>query len=156
MNGEGLIDLVIPGNVSTVSPYAFYNYQKLESLTFCSGVSGIGYNAFQYCANLSYVSLGNVSWIGEYAFANCSSLTSITIPTSTNRIWGYAFTGCSSLSKVTLEYQGNWFLALQDGTGGYQTTGYNISTVYGVYISSPSDVAKWIKGNYSSGKWFHN
>lgn len=156
MNGEALIDLVIPGNVSTVSPYAFYNYRKLESLTLCSGVSLIGYNAFQYCANLSSVSLGNVSSIGEYAFANCSSLTSITIPTSTKRIWGYAFTGCSSLSKVTLEYQGNWFLALPDGTGGYQTTGYNISTFYRVCISSPSDVAKWIKGDYSPGKWFHN
>ena len=46
-------------------------------------VTSIGQHAFQYCSDLTSVTIPNsVTEIGANAFNNCSSLTSITIPNS--------------------------------------------------------------------------
>ena len=151
LNGVAKTNITIPSSVDTVNRYAFYGYKALKSVSFSTGVTGIGYKAFYSCTQLTSVSLGGVSWIGEYAFAYCSALTSITIPTSTNYIYDYAFYGCSSLKNVHLRYQGIWYFAMT-GT----TQGFNISTYWGVDLSDSSQVATWLKGTLSAGTWFYN
>ena len=151
LEGMQMTDIVIPSSVTTLAPYAFYNYKALKSVSFSKGVDGIGYNAFDSCTQLTSVSLGTISWIGEYAFSNCSMLNSIRIPTSINQIYSYAFQGCSSLSNVYLGYQGTWYFAVY-GT----TQGYSVSYYWGVDISNSSDVASYIKGTLAAGKWFYN
>ena len=53
------------------------------------GVETIGYDAFEYCENLSIVTIPeSVTYIGSWAFNGCN-LTNITIPESVTEI-GYA------------------------------------------------------------------
>ena len=55
-------------------------------------VTTIGMEAFQYCDDLTSVTIPNsVTVIGSYAFSGCSGLTSITIPNSVTTIGFYAF-----------------------------------------------------------------
>ncbi len=66
-------------------------------------VVGIGDNAFQYCENLSGVTIpDSVTSIGEDAFYDCENLTSITIPDSVTSIGEDAFRYCTSLTSVTI------------------------------------------------------
>ena len=66
-------------------------------------VAYIGMRAFEYCTNLTSVTIPNgVLEIGQYAFANCSNLASITIPDSVTSIDSYAFRNCSSLDNISI------------------------------------------------------
>ena len=66
-------------------------------------VTTIGMEAFQYCDDLTSVTIPNsVTVIGSYAFSGCSGLTSITIPNSVTYIGGGAFYGCTGLTSVTI------------------------------------------------------
>ncbi len=63
-----------------VSSYAFYDYDKLTSVTIGNSVTSIGAYAFEDCDNLTSVTIGNgVTWIDEYAFYHCYKLTSVTV-----------------------------------------------------------------------------
>lgn len=100
-------------------------------LKFRNRVTFIRNNAFEYCSNLTSITIPNsVTSIGKSAFQDCSSLksfngkfassdgrclikdgeliafapeglTSYTIPNSTTSIGDNAFRGCSSLTSIT-------------------------------------------------------
>ena len=62
-------------------------------------VTGIGYCAFQYCFELTEVSIpASVTSIGENAFWQCTGLTSVTVPAGVTRIGRYAFAFCPELT----------------------------------------------------------
>ena len=66
-------------------------------------VTSIGDKAFQFCSDLTSVTIPNsVTIIKDGAFFSCSSLTSITIPNSVTSIGSYAFSGCSGLTSITI------------------------------------------------------
>ena len=82
---------------SIVIPESVTNESTAYSVTSIGGV------AFEYCSDLTSVTIPNsVTSIGYYAFRNCSGLTSVTIPNSVTSIGDYAFDGCSGLSSVTI------------------------------------------------------
>lgn len=90
-------------------------------------VTSIGDNAFEYCSEMTSVTIGNnITSIGSWAFAGCSSLTSITIPTSVTTISEYAFTGCSKL----IEVKNLSTLGITAGSKSYGYVGYNAKRVY--------------------------
>tara|TARA_Y100000813_G_C24161280_1_gene352196 strand:- start:179 stop:2704 length:2526 start_codon:yes stop_codon:yes gene_type:complete len=90
-------------NLTSIGKYAFYNKNKLKSVTIGNSVTSIGESAFQRCINLASLKIGNsVTTIGRDAFATCSSLTSVTIPDSVTSIGVEAFDLCSSLASVTI------------------------------------------------------
>lgn len=85
-------DLVIPNGVKIIGESAFYNCDRLTSVTIPSSVMFIGHNAFNDCDGLTSVTIPEgVRGIGEDAFANCRSLADVTIPKSVTKIWSGAF-----------------------------------------------------------------
>lgn len=105
-------DIIIPqsvqykGNtysVTSIGEYAFYDCDKLTSITIPSSVTTIGESAFRYCSNLTSITIPrSVTTIGNSAFSSCRNLSSITIPSSVTSIGKSAFSSCSNLTLITI------------------------------------------------------
>ena len=66
-------------------------------------VTSIGCGAFQYCTNLTSISIPfGVTKIDDVAFQGCFSLTSITIPESVTNIGCFAFEYCFDLTNIII------------------------------------------------------
>ena len=132
INGEKIINLVIPNSVRGIGELAFYCCTDLTSVTIPNSVTGIGKNAFWGCSSLREVTLNSaavvatryssgykfatifgsqvssyilgesVNAIGEGAFDDCTGLTSVTIPNSVTSIGDRAFFGCSGLTSIDI------------------------------------------------------
>ena len=81
LDDQEITNLVIPEDITTISPYSFKNCAYLISVTIPNSVTSIGGSAFQ----------------------NCSGLTSITIPNSVTNIGSNAFSGCDNILTVNSE-----------------------------------------------------
>lgn len=89
--------------VVSIGYHAFYNCEKLTSVTIPNSVKSIGEEAFNFCYGLTSVNIPNsVTDIGKDAFRDCTGLTSLTIPNAVTSIGGQAFSGCSGLTSVTI------------------------------------------------------
>ncbi|MBR1665463.1 MAG: leucine-rich repeat domain-containing protein [Bacteroidaceae bacterium] len=66
-------------------------------------VTTIGDGAFEFCSDLTSITLPNsVTSIETGAFAGCSELTSIIIPESVTSIGTSAFSGCTGLTSIII------------------------------------------------------
>ena len=102
-DGVELTEVVIPSEVTTIRPYAFYGVAQLTDVTIHDSVTSIGDKAFTYCTNISNLTIGSgVESIGTSAFAYCSSLTEVTLPEKLQHINSNLFERCDMLSSVTL------------------------------------------------------
>lgn len=106
-NGSGG-DIVIPDTlggypVTGIGYQAFYNCANLTSVTIPNTVTKIEGGVFHECSNLISVTIGNsVTTIGDTAFYGCSSLNSVTIPDSVITIGNFTFSHCTGLISVTI------------------------------------------------------
>ena len=89
----------LPDTVSEISPYAFYQMDKLTSLTL-NNVKSIGKYAFYGCSSLKNIDLSSVEKVEEYAFYSCISLTYANI--GIKNIPEGLFYGCEKLEDVVL------------------------------------------------------
>lgn len=97
-NGKGVI--LFDGPVTSIGDRAFYNKNKLTSISLPYGVSSIGESTFYYCSRLVNITIPeSVTQIGSYAFCYCSKLEEITIPESVTKMGWHIFGGCTSLKK---------------------------------------------------------
>ena len=88
--------------VTSIGFRAFYNCDKVASVTIPSSVTSIGDNAFEACTGLINIVLPNsVTSIGDNAFKGCRGLMNIVIPNTTS-IGRSAFRGCSNLKTISL------------------------------------------------------
>ena len=70
--------------------------------TIPNGVASLGQYAFDYCANLTGITIpGSVTNIGRDSFADCG-VTSVTIPSGVTSIGSGAFDSCKGLTNVTI------------------------------------------------------
>lgn len=76
-------------------------------------VTAIGYHTFEYCDELTSVSIPNsITLIRSSAFGSCNSLTLISIPNSVISIEDFAFHNCIGLTTISI---GNSVTSIGDG-----------------------------------------
>ena len=132
LNGEQVIDLVIPDGVVRVGDYVFYDGDNLKTITIPDSVTTVGDYAFAACNRLNYTTYDNAKYLGNptnpylylaratsetiesvsihrdtkiigyAAFQSCVNLTSVTIPDSVTNISNCAFYNCSRLTSVSI------------------------------------------------------
>ena len=123
VNDQEVEDLIIPDDIETLQPGAFYGCTNLKSIKFSDKLYYIGNHAFENCINLSSIQFPfTVRQIGECAFKNCWKLETVAIynsvlysrlsgpgfyvydddPNYTTTILASAFEGCSTLKTVRL------------------------------------------------------
>lgn len=86
-----------------VASRAFYNCDKIKSVTMRNGVEYINTEAFYSCGSLEAVKLSaSLKIIEDSSFANCTALMNISIPESVAAIEGKAFYGCDSLTEIEI------------------------------------------------------
>lgn len=79
-NQELMTELIIPGDVENINPFAFYNCNSLISVTIFDDLISIGHHSFSNCKKLTSITIGsNVASIGDGAFENCDGLKSVNI-----------------------------------------------------------------------------
>ena len=102
---EKLTSITIPNSVTTIGERAFSGCDSLTSVTIPDSVTTIGEDAFGWCENLTSVTIpDSVTTIEFQAFASCGSLTSITIPDSVTTIGEGAFASCNRLEEFKGKY----------------------------------------------------
>ena len=75
----------------------------IEEVRFLDDVTSIGWGAFEFCIDLTSVTIPNsVTSIGDWAFYRCTSLTSVVIPDGVKSIGYQAFLGCTELTSITI------------------------------------------------------
>ena len=101
---NGALTISGSGDMSYDKTAPWYCYRKqITSLTMKPGITSIGVNAFQGCANLTSVTIPqSVTSIGDSAFDGCGSLISVEIPAGVTSIGGCTFYDCSSLTSVKI------------------------------------------------------
>lgn len=80
LNGEEIIDLLIPNDVTTIGSFAFVDCTNIASIFIPNSVISIGQHAFSGCIGLTSVSIGNgVTSMDSDVFSGCTGLTSVNI-----------------------------------------------------------------------------
>lgn len=153
---DGVQKIVISEGVTSVSRYAFSEYDNLKEVQLPSTMKKIGWGAFRRCEKLAAVNLPQgLIEINAWAFAE-ASLQSVTIPGTVATIGAAAFVNNSTLKKVILQ-EGIQEIELEcfQGTGINNVTIPNSVTTIGwhafqysdlVYVDIPSSVT-------SLGNW---
>lgn len=105
LNGEKVIDLVIPDGITSIKRYAF-----------------------SYCGSITNVILPDgVTSIGNEAFSGCNNLTDITIPASVTSIGGSVFSG--KLNRIHISDLAAW-CNMDHNIWNWEITGY----MYSLYL----------------------
>ena len=82
LNNELLTELVIPNDVTTINPYAFWGCRNITSITIPDSVISIGTEAFYGCINLRVVFINSESILNNLTSSDaCGSLFSYHIST---------------------------------------------------------------------------
>lgn len=86
------------------SDVPWYSYRaEIEKVSIGSGVTNIGNNAFNGCANLTGATIAaSVTAIGNYAFSNCANLALTALPSGVTTIGRAAFDSCTGLVRLSL------------------------------------------------------
>ncbi len=86
-----------------VASRAFYNSDKITSITMSDGVEHINTEAFYSCDNLESVKLSSsLKKISKSSFSNCTALKAVIIPESVTTIEEKAFYGCKTITEVVI------------------------------------------------------
>ncbi|MBQ4072196.1 MAG: leucine-rich repeat domain-containing protein [Clostridia bacterium] len=83
LDGEKVVDLVIPNTISAINDNTFWGCKSIKTLYIPKNVTSIGEYAFKDCKNLESVTFeegSQLTYIGRDAFAGNNKLTSIKIP----------------------------------------------------------------------------
>lgn len=96
-------NIVVEEGVTSINNYAFYDFDKLVSVSIAGTVSTFGSYVFKGCDLLSTIVIPDApTSIGNSMFEGCKSLENVTIGSGITMICGDAFNGCTALESVTI------------------------------------------------------
>lgn len=104
-------------NAYTIAPWCkgYEDHKKIQKIVIEPGVTSIGSNAFDLCANVKDVTIPEgVTSIGDDAFCSCKSLESINLPASVTEIECTSFRHCTELKDIQVA-EGNPVLCVKNG-----------------------------------------
>lgn len=102
-NCDKLESVTIPCGVKAIGKSAFEGCTELKKVTFPEGLETVGERAFNECANLeAAVFCGGLKEIGETAFCNCENIAELKMPEGLKRIGAYAFEKCKKLEILEI------------------------------------------------------
>lgn len=94
---------VIPNGVEEIGAYAFEYCINITGVTLSSSVIQIGAHAFADCQRLTSLTFSGVGGsIGDHAFTGCHNLVSLSIPNGVTQIGPGAFSRCSRMTHIQL------------------------------------------------------
>ena len=144
-----LTEVVVSSNVVVIGDCAFYDLERLETVTF-KGTSfealGVGKYAFRNCDDLENVVLetgSRVATLGEGAFMACTSLEEFTVPATMTKVGASVFADCTSLETISFAEDGK---ELEFGANAFQNCisltvvnlPANVSKIPGVFAGCTS------------------
>lgn len=78
VNGEQILDLVIPDTITEIQDYAFHGASGIKSVTIGDNVTKIGEYAFYRCADLREIYVGKtVRSIADSSFQDCNGINTV-------------------------------------------------------------------------------
>ena len=102
LNGQEVVELVIPDDITEIKDRAFYGFRGTK-VVLHDKITKIGMSAFAVNENLKEINIPNgVTEIGEYAFVSNTSLASISIPNGVQHIGHSTFSQCISLKTIDI------------------------------------------------------
>ena len=117
LNGNEIINLVIPDDVTSIGDYAFRGCSGITSITIPNSITSIGSGAFDGCDGLTAVyitdmyawckikfsdSSSNPTYYAHHLYLNGEEITNLVIPDDVTSIGNHAFRGCSGITSVTI------------------------------------------------------
>ena len=107
--------LVLPNSVTELKYAAFMACDKLQSVTFGTGLKTIGTGAFSGCLTLPEIVIpDHVEYIGGSAFMNCQAATRVYIGSGVKHLADRAFQGVTALPAFEVA-AGNTIVCAVDG-----------------------------------------
>ena len=102
-----LYGITIPGTLTGISSYCFYDNCNMTSVTFEEGVTAyVGYDAFASCERLGESSAvvlpSSMRTINQDAFSGCTTMFSIILNEGLETIENDAFYNCKGLTRIVL------------------------------------------------------
>lgn len=109
LNGEEIVNLVIPDDITIIQSDAFLGCKSLTSVTIPVNVTKINDRAFRGCSNISYLKIPDgVESIGNYAFSGCTKLKQINMGKNVSSVGCAAFENCRNINKLIISDIKNW------------------------------------------------
>lgn len=104
------LTLIGEGSVPYMKTICQKFYDKIKTICFSVGITGVDSSAFQYCTNLEEIIIpDSLTKIGQYAFRYCRSLIHVIIPKSVTIIGDDAFYNCTSLKSFTVDENNKYY-----------------------------------------------
>lgn len=102
LNGRLLSELVIPGDVNSIRPGAFYGTQSITRVTISNGVGYIGDRAFQGCVNIKYPVYipETVNSLGDHCFRECTNLPGVLNDSFSSEWYASTVDDCPSMQFI--------------------------------------------------------
>ena len=95
--------VVVKPGVTTISAFAFANFEALESVTIPDSVTEVGDRAFASCRKLKSIVLpSSVQTMGSMVFYHCTALESVVLPDELMSLQRGTFQYCIGLKGITL------------------------------------------------------
>ncbi len=101
-NRNKVTSISLPSTITRIGKYAF-SHVHLESIEVPEGVTIIEEHTFENCMYLTDVKLpSSLQEIGTSAFVLCSKLETISLPSGLKRIANATFSSCESLKSISI------------------------------------------------------